>query len=271
MESEFSRLTGADVVLVERAGPVMVITINRPDVRNAVDLATSLGVGSAMAAAERDPDVWAVVLTGAGGTAFCAGVDLKALARGELVMPADDRAAWGFAGYTTHHIAKPTIAAVNGLALGGGTEIVLASDLAIAAESARFGLPEVAHGVFAGAGGVFRLPTQIPRKVAMEWILTGEPVSAQRALEVGLVNRVVPDDQVLPEALALAERICANAPLAVQASKRIANGIVDGQVAAESAQWALSETEGARLMTSEDSQEGPRAFAEGRRPRWRAR
>src|SRR5262249_47582231 len=151
------------VVLTRQEGRVLVVTLNRPRVRNAVNLAVSLALGDALERAEADRDIWAVVVTGAGDKAFCAGADLKAVARGETIMPADPRrAAWGFAGYVSHHISKPTIAAVNGFALGGGTEICLASDLVVAARTASFGLPEVRRGLYAGAGGVFRLPAQIP-------------------------------------------------------------------------------------------------------------
>ena len=262
----------APVVLTERHGNVLLVTLNRPEVRNAVNLAVTLALGDALEEAERDRGIWAVVLTGAGDKAFCAGVDLKAVARGENVMPADpERAAWGFAGYVSHHISKPTIAAVNGFALGGGTEISLASDLVVAAETASFGLPEVRRGIFAGAGGLFRLPAQIPKKVAMEMILTGEPITAQRALELGLVNRVVPRDQVVAAALELAGKITANAPLAVQASKRVANGMTDGRVPAEAGFWELSRSEAQALRRTADAAEGPRAFAEKRTPKWEAR
>jgi len=262
----------APVVLTQRHGNVLLVTLNRPEVRNAVNLAVTLALGDALEEAERDRGIWAVVLTGAGDKAFCAGVDLKAVARGENVMPADpERAAWGFAGYVSHHISKPTIAAVNGFALGGGTEISLASDLVVAAETASFGLPEVRRGIFAGAGGLFRLPAQIPKKVAMEMILTGEPITAQRALELGLVNRVVPRDQVVDAALELAGKITANAPLAVQASKRVANGMTDGRVPAEAGFWELSRSEAQALRRTADAAEGPRAFAEKRTPKWEAR
>jgi len=262
----------APSVLVERHGHVLVATINRPEVRNCVNLAVTTGLGDALDEAEHDRDIWAVVVTGAGDKAFCAGADLKAVARGEsLVITEQPRAAWGFAGYVSHHISKPTIAAVNGFALGGGTEITLASDLAVAADTASFGLPEVKRGIYAGAGGVFRLPQQLPKKIAMELVLTGEPITAQRALELGLVNRVVPQAAVVDAALELADRVCANAPLAVQASKRIANGIVEGRVAADEAFWAASHNEGRRLMTTRDASEGPRAFAEKRQPVWEAR
>jgi crotonobetainyl-CoA hydratase len=262
----------AGVVLTQRRGHVLLVTLNRPEVRNAVNLAVTLSLGDALEEAERDRGVWAVVVTGAGDKAFCAGVDLKAVARGESVMPADpERAAWGFAGYVSHHISKPTIAAVNGFALGGGTEISLASDLVVAADTASFGLPEVRRGIFAGAGGLFRLPAQIPKKVAMEMILTGEPITAQRALELGLVNKVVPQDQVVAAALDMAAKITEGAPLAVQASKRVANGIRDGRVPAEAGFWELSRAESLALRRTADAAEGPRAFAEKRAPRWEAR
>jgi crotonobetainyl-CoA hydratase len=262
----------APVVLTQRHGHVLLVTLNRPEVRNAINLAVTLALGDALEEAERDRGIWAVVLTGAGDKAFCAGVDLKAVARGESVMPAEpERAAWGFAGYVSHQISKPTIAAVNGFALGGGTEISLASDLVVAAETASFGLPEVRRGIFAGAGGLFRLPAQIPKKVAMEMILTGEPITAQRALELGLVNRVVPRDQVVDAALDLAGKIIANAPLAVQASKRVANGMTDGRVPAEAGSWELSRSEAQALRQTADAAEGPRAFAEKRPPKWEAR
>jgi crotonobetainyl-CoA hydratase len=162
------------------------------------------------------------------------------------------------------------IAAVNGAALGGGTELALAADLVVAAEHATFGVPEVKRGLLAAAGGVFRLPEQLPRKVAMRLVLTGEPMSAQEALRWGLVNEVVPAADVVPTALALAEVVAANAPLAVQASKRLALGIVDGDRPAEADSWDRSGQEMARLLASADAAEGMRAFAEKRPPRWTA-
>jgi crotonobetainyl-CoA hydratase len=260
------------VVLTERRRHVMLITINRPHARNAVDFAVHVGIGEALEEADLDPDVRAVILTGAGDQAFCAGADLKALGRGELMRPTDPkREGWGFAGYVKHHISKPTIAAVNGFALGGGTEITLASDLAVASETATFGLPEVKLGIIAGAGGAFRLSQQVAPKVAMEILLTGDPLSARRALELGLVNAVVPQAQVLDVALALAARITVNAPLSVQATKRIARGMVAGKVAAEDADWDLSWRETAAILASEDAREGLAAFAEKRAPAWKAR
>jgi crotonobetainyl-CoA hydratase len=180
-------------------------------------------------------------------------------------------ASWGFAGFVRHPISKPVIAAVNGLAFGGGAEIVLASDLVVAAERATFGLPEVTRGLVAAAGGVIRLPAQLPRKIAMEMILTGEPIGAQAAARWGLANRVVPDDAVVDVALQLARRIGQNAPLAVQASKRIAVGIVAGGIPAEEEQWQLSLAEVDLVKRSADAREGPAAFAQKREPRWQGR
>lgn len=259
-------------VRTERRGHTMIVTLNRPEARNAVNLAVAVNLGDALEEADRDQDVRALVLTGAGEESFCAGADLKAVARGEDIVPTDEhRRSWGFAGYVSHPVSKPTIAAVNGFALGGGTEIALASDLVVATEGASFGLPEVKRGIYAGAGGVFRLPAQLPKKVAMEMVLTGDPMTAHRAVEFGLVNTIVPQSRVLDAALELAERICQNAPLAVQASKRIANGIIDGRTPAEEAPWHLSAQEGAALMRTHDAKEGPRAFAEKRPPDWQAR
>jgi crotonobetainyl-CoA hydratase len=265
------QVPGAEpAVLVERHGHVLIATINRPEARNAVNLAVTLALGEALEEADNDRDVRAFIVTGLGDRAFCAGADLKAVSRGEPLRPDDPRrAAWGFAGYVRHPISKPTIAAVNGFALGGGTEIALASDLVVASETAEFGLPEVKRGIYAGAGGAVRLPSQLPRKIAMEVLLTGEPISAVRAHELGLVNRVVPQLDVLAAAVRFAELIGANAPLSVQATKRIALGIVDGSMPAEQDGWELSAAEGAALMNSTDAKEGTRAFAEKRAPVWR--
>ena len=259
-------------VLTERIGNVLIVTINRPESANAVNLAVTIALGDALEEAEHDSDVRVIIITGSGDRSFCAGADLKALARGEKLR-ADDpaRAAWGFAGYVNHPISKPTIVAVNGFALGGGTEIALASDLVIASETASFGLPEVTRGIIAGAGGLFRLPRQIPPKIAMEMIFTGDALSADHALRWGLVNKVVPSARILPAALELAERICDNAPLAVQGSKRVACGIVGGAIDAEGALWKLNEAEVSLVMSSDDAKEGPRAFAERRPPKWSSR
>jgi crotonobetainyl-CoA hydratase len=256
--------------LVERRGNVEVITINRPEARNAVNGAVSIAVGDALEHANNNPDVWAVVITGAGDKSFCAGADLKAISRREnLYHP--DHGEWGFAGYVHHFVDKPTIAAVNGTALGGGTEIAFASDLVVAAESATFGLPEVKRGLVAAAGGVFRIVDHLPRKVAFELLFTGDPISAADAAKWGLVNEMVPDGTVLDAALALAGRITVNAPLAVQASKRVACGVDDGVISDEEPRWTRMFNEVKTLMRSEDAKEGPLAFAEKRPPVWKAR
>lgn len=256
--------------LVEVRSNVMIVTINRPEARNAVNGAVSTAVGDALARAQDDSEVRVVVITGAGDKSFCAGADLKAIARGEnLFHP--EHVEWGFAGYARHFVDKPTIAAVNGTALGGGAEIALASDLVVAGESAAFGLPEVKRGLIAGAGGAFRLIRQLPAKIALEAVYTGEPISAGEALRWGLANRMVPDDEVLEAALALADRIVVNAPLSVQVSKRIAYGADDGVVSDEEADWSRTGREFDVLLRSEDAQEGPRAFAEKRQPIWKAR
>jgi crotonobetainyl-CoA hydratase len=253
-----------------RRGNVMIITINRPEARNAVNAAVSTAVGDALEQAQHDPDVRAVVITGAGDKSFCAGADLKAIARREnLYHP--DHGEWGFAGYVRHFIDKPTIAAVNGTALGGGTELALASDLVVAEERAKFGLPEVKVGLIAGAGGVFRIVHQLPRKVALEMLLTGEPITAAEALKWGLINQVVPDGTVLEAALALAGRVTVNAPLSVQASKRIAYGADDGVIPDEEPGWDRTQREFRALLKSEDAKEGPLAFAQKRQPVWKAR
>jgi crotonobetainyl-CoA hydratase len=261
---------GQPGALVERRGNVMVITINRPEARNAVNGAVSIAVGDALEQAQDDAGVRAVVITGAGDKSFCAGADLKAISRREnLYHP--DHGEWGFAGYVHHFIDKPTIAAVNGTALGGGTELALASDLVVADERATFGLPEVKRGLIAAAGGVFRIAHQLPRKVAMELLLTGEPLSAAEALEWGLINQVVSEGTVLDAALALAARVTVNAPLSVQASKRIAYGVDDGVITDEEIGWERTMREMRSLIRSEDAKEGPLAFAEKREPVWKAR
>jgi crotonobetainyl-CoA hydratase len=260
----------APAVLVERRGNVLVITINRPEARNAINAAVSIGVGDALEEAQHDAGVRAVVITGSGDRSFCAGADLKAIARREnLYHP--DHGEWGFAGYVHHFIDKPTIAAVNGTALGGGTELALASDLVVAHELAQFGLPEVKRGLIAAAGGVFRIVEQLPRKVAMELLLTGEPMTASDAWEWGLVNQVVKEGSVLDAALAMAARVTVNAPLSVQASKRIALGVDDGVLTSEEVGWERTVNEMRTLIRSEDATEGPLAFAEKREPVWKAR
>ena len=262
---------GAPGALTERRGNTLIVTINRPEARNAVNAAVSTGVGDALQQAQDDSQIWAVVITGSGDKSFCAGADLKAISKGENIFH-PDHSEWGFAGFVQHYIDKPIIAAVNGTALGGGSEIALGCDLVVAQASAQFGLPEVKRGLIAAAGGMFRIVDQLPRKVAMQLLLTGEPISADEALRWGLINQVVPDgSSVLDAAVALAERITCNAPLAVQASKRVAAGVDDGVIAAEQDAWKRSNREMRTVFSSEDAMEGPMAFAQKRAPVWKAR
>jgi crotonobetainyl-CoA hydratase len=256
--------------LTERRGNTLIVTINRPKARNAVNQAVSIGVGDALQQAQEDSEIWAVVITGAGDKSFCAGADLKAISRGENIFH-PEHPEWGFAGFVQHFIDKPVIAAVNGTALGGGTELALASDLVVAQASAQFGLPEVKRGLIAAAGGLFRIVDQLPRKVAMQLLVTGDPISAEDAARWGLINEVVPDGTVLDAALALADRITVNAPLAVQASKRVAAGVDDGAITREADAWKRSNREMRAVFSSEDAMEGPMAFAQKRAPVWKAR
>lgn len=258
-----------DVVLIETRGHTLLVTINRPAAANSINADVHRGLGEAWEYAQATEEIRVVVLTGAGDATFCAGADLKALGTlGPAGVTPPDTDHWGFAGVVKHHITKPIISAVNGSALGGGTELALAGDLVVAADTSTFGLPEVKRGLIAGAGGVFRLVAAIPRAVALELLLTGAPMSAEDALRWGLVNRVVPQVDVLATALALAETIAANAPLAVQASKTVASGILDGTVPAEAQGWKLTEQALARLSASADTMEGIMAFLEKRDPIW---
>lgn len=259
-------------VTTDLRGHTLLVTIDRPQARNAIDQDTWDRLGDAWHRAETEDDIRAVVVTGAGDRAFCAGADLRAIAEGGYrTAPDPVRDPWGFAGVASHEISVPIIAAVNGLALGGGWEIVLSCDLVVAAAHAEFGLPEVQRGLIAGGGGAFRIADQLPRPLAMEILLSGERVSATRAHELGLVNRVVPADRLLTVALALAERIGGNAPLAVQATKRIARSVTQGTSIADIEHWMRSSTEVARVMRSDDAREGARAFVEKREPVWQAR
>ncbi|HEX3712086.1 MAG TPA: crotonase/enoyl-CoA hydratase family protein [Trebonia sp.] len=247
-------------VLTSQHGSTLLVTLNRPRARNAIDRATAEAIGRAMDELDSRPDLAVGVITGA-APAFCAGMDLKAFLRGE--RPTTDR---GFAGLTARPPAKPLIAAVEGPALAGGFEIVLACDLVVAAETASFGVPEVTRGLVAAAGGVLRLQERIPFNLAMEWVLTGAMVDAATAQRVGLVNRLVPPGAAVETALELAAVIAANAPLAVRASKRILR---------ESRDWPQPEAFDrqapivAVAQGSADAREGALAFTEKRAPVWR--
>jgi enoyl-CoA hydratase len=253
----------ADEVLVERRGAVQIITINRPQARNALDAAVARGIADAVDELDASDDLRAAVLTGAGGF-FSAGMDLKAFLRGETpAIPGR-----GLCGITVTPPRKPMVAAVEGGALAGGFELVLACDLVVAGRTARFGVPEVTRSLVAAAGAALLLPQRIPRAVALELLLTGAPVDAERAVAVGLVNRVVDDGGVLEAALELATAIAANGPLAVAATKRIVHSAPSW---APDEAWARQEELVRPVFESEDAREGATAFAERRAPVWRAR
>jgi enoyl-CoA hydratase/carnithine racemase len=249
-----------DEVLSERRGNVEILTINRPEARNAINLAVASALSEALDAAEGDDGCLVVILTGADDKAFSAGMDLKAFARGEA--PITEK---GFAGITKRDFAKPIIAAVNGSALAGGFEIMLSCDLVVAASHAKFGIPEASRGLIAGGGGLIRLAKRIPRAVALELALTAAPIDADRALAVGLVNRVVPSDALLSTALELAEQISKNAPLAVRISKKV---MLESIELDEAAAWALNDSSFGAIGRSHDAMEGAIAFAEKREPKW---
>ena len=255
-----------EAVLRDRRGPVEILTINRPDQRNAINAAVSQGIAAALDELEGDDGVAVVVITGAGDRAFCSGMDLKAFAAGE--MPSISSVSGGFAGITRRSFPKPLVAAVNGAALAGGFEIVLSCDLVVAADHAFFGVPEVKRGLLASAGGLVRLPKRLPLAVALELALTGEPIGAERAQALGLVNRVVPGDRVLEEALGLAHTVAENAPLSVRASKAVMRAALD---APEAEGWRVSDEAAEQVTSSPDAREGALAFAEKRAPTWTGR
>jgi enoyl-CoA hydratase len=256
-------MTDDEAVLSEHRGRVLLITINRPDQRNAVNAAVAQGIAAALDELDADGSLSVGVLTGA-GKGFSAGMDLKAFVAGESPH-AGDR---GFAGITRRSSDKPLIAAVEGFAVAGGLEIALSCDLIVAARGTRLGIPEVKRSLVAAAGALLRLPRALPRPVAMELALTGDPVDAQRAYELGLVNRLTEPGETVQAALELAEAIAVNGPLALAASKRIL---------VESVDWPESEFFARQgeiiepVMSSEDAREGAIAFAEKREPVWKGR
>jgi enoyl-CoA hydratase/carnithine racemase len=250
----------------ERAGRILTVTIRRPEVLNALHPPASAELARVFDDFTTDPELWVAILTGEGERAFCAGNDLKYQASGGAITWPES----GFGGLTSRFdLDKPVICAVNGLALGGGFELVLACDLAIASQQASFGLPEVRVGLAALAGGLHRLPRAIPLKPALGIILTGRRIDAQEAARLGLVNEVVAPQGVTAAARRLAEEICEAAPLSVRASKQAAlQGLTHASLQeAMSARYpAIGE-----MVRSQDFVEGPRAFAEKRRPRWQGR
>jgi enoyl-CoA hydratase len=239
-----------------------VIAINRPEARNSINAEVAQGIAAAVVEIEKRPEIKVGVVTGEGGM-FCAGMDLKAFLRGEVMRFPDT----GFAGITAAKLTKPFIAAVEGYALAGGFEVALACDFIVASEAAKFGLPEVKRGLVANAGGLLRLPRQIPQRIAAELVLTGDTYDAAVLFKYGLINRLVPEGQALNSALELAGRLVCNGPLAMAVSK---------QVLRESILWGDDMFERQYELTgpvlrSEDAREGATAFAEKRAPVWQGR
>jgi len=247
-------------VIVTVQNGVMVVTLNRPEAKNAANQALAKGVAAAMDELDSNDDIRVAILTGAGGT-FCSGMDLKAFIAGELPV-VEGR---GFAGLCEKPPRKPLIGAVEGYALAGGCELAMSCDLLVVSEAAKFGIPEAKLGLVAGAGGLLRFPRQVPYRIAMELAMTGELFSAQRAYELGFVNRLTAAGDALGEAKKIAAKIAANGPLAVATTK---------QVIIESQDWPLAEMFSLQkplleaVLTSEDAREGATAFAEKRAPVW---
>jgi enoyl-CoA hydratase len=252
----------SDEVQTDVRGGVLIVTINRPEAKNAMNKAAAEGIAAAMDRLDADDDLRVGILTGAGGT-FCSGMDLKGFLRGESPM-IEGR---GFGGVVQAPPKKPLIAAVEGYALAGGLELMIACDLVVASAGAKFGIPEVKRGLVAAAGGVMMLPDQIPERIALELALTGDFIDAARAYELGLINRVT-EGSALEGALELAARIVANGPLAVRVSKAIVK---------QSRAWPMDERYQrqseliAPVFVSEDAREGSLAFAEKRAPNWKGR
>jgi enoyl-CoA hydratase/carnithine racemase len=256
-------------VVTERRDAVLVIRINRPEARNALNGAVMAGIGKAIAEADSTPDIRAIVLTGTGDRSFCAGMDLRAFAGGGLGGEPDDQQYIGtFMNFMSRgQCETPIIGAAQASALAGGFELLLSCDLIVAAEGAKVGLPEVKRGLFAAGGGMF-LPRRIPLAVALELAMTGDPIDVTEAQRIGLVNRVVSADKVVDEAVALAERIAANGPLGVQATKKLMR-----MAAVEPAAdvWSLHGQLQGSVFSSEDAREGATAFVEKRPPVWKGK
>lgn len=247
-------------VLTERRGAVLVMTLNRPDAMNSVNQDLAQALSDAMDELDNDPELRVGVLTGK-GRGFSAGMDLKAFVSGGMPMVGDR----GFAGITERPAVKPVVAAVEGFALAGGLEIALSCDLIVASEGAKLGVPEVGVGLFAAAGALLRLPQVLPAAKAMQMALTAEPIRAEEAMALGMVAEVTPKGEALDRAIAIAERIAQNAPLAVAASKRV---LKDGLVMTDGDFFAYQRAAVDQVFGSEDAIEGATAFAEKRSPNW---
>ncbi|MBF4160800.1 enoyl-CoA hydratase-related protein [Nocardioides acrostichi] len=247
------------------AGRVSVFRLDRPRARNAIDGETAAALESWVRGLDADPEIWMGVLS-ASGPVFCAGADLKEISAGRL--DSLSTAAGGFGGITRLARETPLVAAVDGPALAGGCELALACDLIVASEQASFGIPEVKRSLIAGGGGLIRLPSLLPQRIAMELALTGSPIDARRAYDLGLVNRLVGDGDAEAGAVRLAEEICRNAPLAVRASRRL---VVEASTVDHERLWELSDAASRAIELTADFAEGPRAFMEKREPVWTGR
>ena len=250
----------------ERHGSVLVIRLNRPEARNALTPGLLAGIGAAVVEAEADPDIRAAVLTGTGERAFCAGMDLRSFASGEQIGAGADEATAAYYRLFKGQVGVPLVGAANGTAVAGGLELLLGCDMIVASSEAQFGLPEVKRGLFPAGGGTL-LGTRVPLGLALEMTLTGDSITASRAYEIGLVNTVVAPADVLPTALALAERIAANGPLALTATKELVRlSVSDPSLASERLDhWR------ATVFGSDDAKEGALAFVEKRQPVWQGR
>ena len=246
-----------EAVLVERRDRVMVITLNRPEAMNAINGALSHGLLNAVRELDADDSLTAGIITGA-GRAFCAGMDLKAFARGEDIGPLGT--------FIREGAEKPLIAAVEGFALAGGCEIALACDLIVASKGSKIGIREVKVGLFAAAGGVFRLPARVGYARAMEMAITGEPITAEQAMDAGMLSELTEQGGALDAAVGWAERVAENAPLAVAASKQLIRAA--GQGIDEDSLWEMQIPLQKKVFSSNDAKEGPAAFAEKRAPNW---
>jgi enoyl-CoA hydratase/carnithine racemase len=269
---EAPSMAGSDHLLVEKQGHVVVVTMNRPEARNAFSPEMMARMADAWDLVDGDPEVRAAILTGA-GSCFSAGADLKRMAGG---WPEDEWSARFKADPDLHwkallrhyQLKKPLIAAVEGIAVAGGTEILQATDIRVAGVSARFGIAEARWGLFPLGGSTVRLRRQIPHTIAMEILLTGRQVPTDEALRIGLIGRVVPDGQALAEAHAIADQVAANGPLAVQAIKR---SVIESEGLPEKEALERELEIGWPIFSTEDAKEGPRAFAEKRKPQWKGR
>jgi enoyl-CoA hydratase len=258
------------IVTYEKRGNVVLITLNRPDARNAINGDVAAGLEAAIDQLEAEQGVWCGVITanteGHKTPVFCAGADLKAINSGQAA--AINTARGGFAGFVYRERSKPVIAAVDGLATAGGCEIVLACDMVIASTRSQFGLAEVKRNLIAGAGGLFRLPRAIGRNVAMEAILTGDPLTSQRAYELGLVNHLVEPDEVVAKAFEVAEKVASSAPIAVAKSRKI---VLASAYEDDDTLKAMTDAAFGDVLNSEDTKEGLAAFIEKRAPNWQGR